>query len=110
MLLIALVAIWRRRVVAAVATDVATSLRRQIHRQMYRLGQSSLPTEGIGPVINLWTREVNDIRDGVFADLDLTPRIQVLAAGLLVIAFWFRPCWRLSWRRSVCWSGWWRGP
>ena len=40
--LIALVALWRRRVVATVATDVATSLRRQIHRQMYRLGQSSL--------------------------------------------------------------------
>ena len=90
-MLIALVALWRRRVVAAVATDVATSLRRQIHRQMYRLGQSSLPTEGIGPVINLWTREVNDIRDGLIADLDLTPRIQVLAAGLLVIALLVSP-------------------
>jgi ATP-binding cassette subfamily B protein len=90
-LLIALVAIWRRRAVAAVATDVATSLRRQIHRQMYRLGQSSLPTEGVGPVINLWTREVNDIRDGLIADLDLIPRIYVLAAGLLVIALLVSP-------------------
>ncbi len=89
--LIALLAIWRRRVVATVATDVATSLRRQIHRQMYRLGQSSLPTEGIGPVINLWTREVNDVRDGLITDLDLTPRIQVLAAGLLVIALLVSP-------------------
>ena len=67
------------------------SLRRQIHRQMYRLGQSSLPTEGIGPVINLWTREVNDIRDGLIADLDLTPRIHVLAVGLLVIALLVSP-------------------
>jgi ATP-binding cassette, subfamily B, bacterial len=90
-LLIALVAIWRRRVVAAVATDVATSLRRQLHRQMYRLGQSSLPTEGVGPVINLWTREVNDIRDGLITDLDLTPRIQLLAGGLLVIALLVSP-------------------
>jgi ATP-binding cassette, subfamily B, bacterial len=90
-LLIALVAIWRRRAVAAVATDVATSFRRQIHRQMYRLGQSSLPTEGVGPVINLWTREVNDIRDGLIADLDLIPRIYVLAAGLLVIALLVSP-------------------
>jgi ATP-binding cassette, subfamily B, bacterial len=89
--LIALVALWRRHVVARVATEVATSLRRQIHRQMYRLGQSSLPTEGIGPVINLWTREVNDIRDGLIADLDLTPRIQVLAIGLLVIALLVSP-------------------
>ena len=39
-------------------------LRHQIHRQMYRLGQSSLPTEGVGPVVNLFTREVNDVRDG----------------------------------------------
>jgi ABC-type multidrug transport system fused ATPase/permease subunit len=89
--LISLLAIWRRRVVAAVATDVATSLRRQIHRQMYRLGQSSLPTEGIGPVVNLWTREVNDVRDGLIADVDLTPRIQVLAVGLLVIALLVSP-------------------
>ena len=90
--LIALVvAIWRRTVIAAVATEVATTLRRQIHRQMYRLGQSSLPTEGVGPVINLWTREVNDIRDGVIADLDVTPRTHVLAAGLLVLALLVSP-------------------
>jgi ATP-binding cassette subfamily B protein len=90
-LLIALFAIWRRRAIATVATDVATSLRRQIHRQMYRLGQSSLPTEGIGPIINLWTREVNDVRDGIIADLDLVPRIHVLAAGLLIFALLVSP-------------------
>jgi ABC-type multidrug transport system fused ATPase/permease subunit len=89
--LIALVAIWRRGVMAPVATEVATALRRQIHRQMYRLGQSSLPTEGIGPVINLWTREVNDIRDGVLADLDVTPRFHVLAVGLLLLALLVSP-------------------
>jgi ABC-type multidrug transport system fused ATPase/permease subunit len=89
--LIALVALWRRRVVAKVATDVATALRRQIHRQMYRLGQSSLPTEGIGPVVNLWTREVNDIRDALITDVDLNPRIYVLAAGLLVLALLVSP-------------------
>jgi len=89
--LIALVAIWRRRVMALVATEVATALRRQIHRQMYRLGQSSLPTEGIGPVVNLWTREVNDIRDGLLVDLDITPRIHVLAVGLLALAILISP-------------------
>ncbi len=89
--LIAIVEIWRRRVIALVATDVATALRRQIHRQMYRLGQSSLPTEGIGPVINLWTREVNDVRDGLIADLDATPRTEVLAVGLLVLALLVSP-------------------
>jgi ATP-binding cassette, subfamily B, bacterial len=89
--LMALVALWRRRVIAAVATEVAAALRRQIHRQMYRLGQSSLPTEGVGPVINLWTREVNDLREGLIADLDGTPRIHVLAIGLLVLALLVSP-------------------
>jgi ABC-type multidrug transport system fused ATPase/permease subunit len=89
--LIEIVSIWRRAVVARAATDVATALRKQIHRQMYRLGQSSLPTEGVGPVINLWTREVNDIRDGLIADLDLTPRVHVLAGGLLLVALLVSP-------------------
>ena len=61
-------------------------LRNQIHRQMYRLGQSSLPTEGIGPVVNILTREVNDVRDGLIADLDVIPRMPVLAVGLLALA------------------------
>jgi ABC-type multidrug transport system fused ATPase/permease subunit len=91
LLLIAAVAQWRRRVISRAATEVAASFRRQIHRQMYRLGQSSLPTEGIGPVVNLWTREVNDIRDGVFADFDVTPRVQVLFAGLLIMAVLVSP-------------------
>jgi ATP-binding cassette, subfamily B, bacterial len=89
--LITLVAVLRRRAIAATATELAANLRRQIHRQMYRLGQSSLPTEGVGPVINLWTREVNDVRDGVIADLDVVPRMYVLAAGLLVLAILVSP-------------------
>ena len=76
---------------ARVATELATTLRNQIHRQMYRLGQSSLPTEGIGPVVNIWTREVNDIRDGVLADLGHTPRMQILAVGLILIALLASP-------------------
>ena len=82
---------WRRSVIATAATDLATSLRHQIHRQMYRLGQSSLPTEGIGPVVNIWTREVNDIRDGLLADLDVNPRMLILAAGLILIALLAAP-------------------
>ena len=77
---------WPRR-----SCDVATSLRRQIHRQMYRLGQSSLPTEGTGPVVNLLTREVNDVRDGLFAELDGSFRLPVLAAGLVAIALFLSP-------------------
>jgi ABC-type multidrug transport system fused ATPase/permease subunit len=91
LVLIVIVTIWRRAVVARAASDVAASFRRQIHRQMYRLGQTSLPTEGVGPVINIWTREVNDIRDGLFADLDSTPRIQVLVGGLLIVALLVSP-------------------
>ncbi len=91
LILIAILSQWRRQVTARAATEVATTLRLQLHRQMYRLGQSSLPTEGVGPVINLWTREVNDIRDGLFADLEFTPRVHVLAAGLLLLALLVSP-------------------
>lgn len=91
LVLIGIVSTWRRALMARAATDLATSLRKQIHRQMYRLGQSSLPTEGVGPVVNLWTREVNDVRDGVFVDLDVMPRVHVLAAGFLIVALLVGP-------------------
>ncbi len=91
LVLIVLVSSWRRRAIARASSEVATALRRQIHRQMYRLGQSSLPTEGVGPVINLWTREVNDVREGLFADLQNLPRLYVLAGGLLIVALLVSP-------------------
>jgi ABC-type multidrug transport system fused ATPase/permease subunit len=91
MLALSFLAQWRRRVMARAATDLATTLRHQIHRQMYRLGQSSLPTEGIGPVVNIWTREVNDIRDGLIADLDTTPLMEILGAGLILISLYASP-------------------
>ena len=64
----------------------ATSLRHQLHRQVYRRGQSSLPSEGIGPVVDLFTKDVNEVRDGLLADLDLTVRMWVLGIGLLLVA------------------------
>lgn len=82
---------YRRTVLAEAACDVATTLRRQIHRQMYRLGQSALPTEGTGPVVNVMTREVNDIRDGLFAELDSGYRMPVLAAGLVLFFLFLSP-------------------
>ncbi len=85
-LLMSLTARLRRAAVAVAAADLATNLRRQIHRQMYRLGQSSLPTEGIGPVVNIWTREVNDVRDALAADFEVKPGMIVLAAGLAGLA------------------------
>jgi ATP-binding cassette subfamily B protein len=91
LLTISLIAQYRRSLLADAAGEVATSLRRQIHRQMYRLGQSSLPTEGIGPVVNLLTREVNDVRDAVFAELDQSVRMPVLAIGLAALALFISP-------------------
>lgn len=81
----------RRVSFANAATDVATSLRQQIHRQMYRLGHSSLPTEGTVPIVNLLTREVNDIRDAIFADLDQSYRQPLLVIGLVVFAIFLSP-------------------
>lgn len=91
LLLLSIVAKWRRAILASAATDVASNLRRQIHRQMYRLGQSSLPSEGIGPIVNLWTREVNDVRDAVFADLAVVPKVHILMIGMALAAFALSP-------------------
>ncbi len=82
-LLLTLFSRLRRSALADVACEAAASLRRQIHRQMYRLGQSSLPTEGTGPVVNLFTREVNDVRDGLFNQLDVESRVPLLVLGLV---------------------------
>jgi ATP-binding cassette, subfamily B, bacterial len=76
----------RRSAIAGASLEAATSLRRQIHRQLYRLGQSSLPSEGTGSVMNLFTREVNDIREGLAADLDHRYRVPVLIAFLIVLS------------------------
>jgi ABC-type multidrug transport system fused ATPase/permease subunit len=86
-----LVAQLRRSVLAEAVSALAIALRGQIHRQMYRLGQSSLPTEGTGPVVNLFSREVNEIRDGLFVDLDLKERTVVLGVGLLALALFLSP-------------------
>ncbi|WZO97445.1 ABC transporter ATP-binding protein [Isosphaeraceae bacterium EP7] len=90
-LLISALASWRRTAAAEASSRVAANLRRQIHRQMYRLGQSSLPAEGIGTVVNLFTREVNDVRDGVFAELNHGIRSPLVATGLLVLALVISP-------------------
>ena len=85
----------RRLAIARASHEVALALRRQIHRQMYRLGESSLPGDGTGPVLSLFTREVNDVRDGVIADLTTIPHVPVLFAGLLLFAL------GISWSASV---------
>jgi ATP-binding cassette, subfamily B, bacterial len=95
LLLLALAARMRRTALAEAATTVAAQLRKQIHRQMYRLGQSSLPTEGTGPVVNLFTREVNDVRDGLFQLLDVGWRMPLLAFGLFCFVL------LVSWRSTV---------
>jgi len=91
LLLLSILAKWRRFVLARAATDVSSNLRRQIHRQMYRLGQSSLPSEGIGPIVDLWTREVNDVRDAVFDDLAIIPKVYILLVGMALVALTLSP-------------------
>ena len=81
----------RRSAIAAASHEAAINLRRQIHRQLYRLGESSLPSDGTGPVLGLFTREVNDVRDGLARDLDARPQVPVLFAGLLLFALGISP-------------------
>jgi ATP-binding cassette, subfamily B, bacterial len=95
LLMLALTSRLRRTALAEAATAVASQLRKQIHRQMYRLGQSSLPTEGTGPVVNLFTREVNDVRDGLYHQLDIGWRMPLLAFGLVCFVV------LVSWRSTI---------
>lgn len=90
-LLLALTSRLRRSLVARLAAEPTINLRNQIHRQMYRLGQSALPSEGVGPIANLWTREVDDVRDALLADFDANPRMIVLAGGLVILALLVSP-------------------
>jgi ABC-type multidrug transport system fused ATPase/permease subunit len=86
-LLVSLTDQLRKAWVAEAVSRVATGLRHQIHRQVYRRGQSALPTEGIGPVLDLFTRDVNEVRDGLLADIDFKARMWVLAVGLALVGF-----------------------
>ncbi len=94
-LLLTLTTRLRRAALADAACSAAAQLRRQIHRQMYRLGLSSLPSEGTGPVAGLFTREVNDVRDGLMAQLDVGSRMPTLAIGLVGLLL------IVSWRSTV---------
>ncbi|GIW88734.1 MAG: hypothetical protein KatS3mg108_3058 [Isosphaeraceae bacterium] len=81
----------RRRLTIAAVTTATEGVRGQLHRQMYRLGQSYLPAEGIGPVLNIFTRDVNELRDGLLVDLLHRVYSPVLAAGLLLLALAVSP-------------------
>jgi ABC-type multidrug transport system fused ATPase/permease subunit len=94
-LLLTLTTRLRRAALADAVCTSASQLRRQIHRQMYRLGLSSLPSEGTGPVAGLFTREVNDVRDGLMARLDVGSRMPTLAVGLVFLLL------IVSWRSTV---------
>ena len=89
--LISLVAQARRTAIATASHEIAIALRRQIHRQLYRLGESSLPSDGTGPILSLFTREVNDVTAGAIADLDYVPLVPILFAGLLLFALGISP-------------------
>lgn len=84
-------ALARRRLSIAEVARAVEGVRGQLHRQMYRLGQSYLPAEGVGPVLNIFTRDVNELRDGLLADLLQRVHAPVLAAGLLLLALAVSP-------------------
>jgi ABC-type multidrug transport system fused ATPase/permease subunit len=95
----------RRSLVASLSGAVATNLRRLIHRQIYRLGQTALPVEGTGPVINMFTRDVNDVAVGVRADLEVVPATWILAIGLVLIPLLIAPDLFLSLVSIACLAG-----
>ena len=91
LLLIGLVARLRHRLAVGASLQAANGLRNHLHRQMYRFGQTALPREGVGPAINLFTRDVNEVRDGLLADLLHGGLAPVLAVGLMGMALVISP-------------------
>jgi ABC-type multidrug transport system fused ATPase/permease subunit len=86
LVLLLLLYIARGRIMTRLGVEAGSSLRRQIHRQLYRLGQSALPNQGVGPVLDLFTYEVNDVRQALADDVDRTVRLPVLAVGAGLVA------------------------
>ena len=86
LLALALLDTVRQWIVARLAARFAAMIRRQIHRQMYRFGHSALPTEGMGPIVDLFTEDVDAIRDGFRAGLDRRWRLSATLLGLVVLA------------------------
>jgi ABC-type multidrug transport system fused ATPase/permease subunit len=79
------------RRVRELPVEAVSALRRQIHRQMYRLGQSALPGQGIEPIIDLFTRSVDDLENGFRADLrdgTGTPALIVVLLLVPLIIHW----------------------
>jgi ABC-type multidrug transport system fused ATPase/permease subunit len=76
---------------AALATDVATKVRRAIHRQAYRLGTTEIAGIGLTPAAHMFVQEVDALRDGVLAWLDASVREPVklvLLLGLALLVRW----------------------
>ena len=85
-LILAFVRQARRQASIAAAQSAAGALRNQMHRQIYRFGQTALPGEAGGPVLDLFDTAVDDVRDGLIADIDHRFIIPPLFVGLVLIA------------------------
>jgi ABC-type multidrug transport system fused ATPase/permease subunit len=81
----------RRQLAIRAVGRATSSLRNQIHRQTYRLGQSSLPGQGLGPVVTLFSRDVNEVRDGLFTELLHGVLAPILAIGLVGMSLFLSP-------------------
>lgn len=74
-----------------VALDIATRLRRAIHRQTLRLGPSDLLGTQSAQALELFTTQVNCLRDGIFMWVDRLGRDLVLLALLISLAIAVHP-------------------
>lgn len=91
-----------------VALDVATRLRQAIHRQTLRLGPSDLQGTQSAQAFELFTNEVDRLRDGIFLWTDRLGRDVLQLALFVVLAIVIHPivalvclmplagCWYLS--------------
>jgi len=89
--LIVLIEVIRRRAVARRAARLGATMRRLIHRHIYRLGLSALPTQGIDPVLGLFREQVDAYRRGyqsVLNGLWRWPALVVVLVLLTLLLAW----------------------
>ena len=91
MLLLSAVVRLRRTLAVEAVTRAAAGLRSHLHRQTYRVGETALPGEGLGPLVNVFSRDVNEVRDGLYASLTHGVFTPLLAVGLLGMALVISP-------------------
>jgi ABC-type multidrug transport system fused ATPase/permease subunit len=93
--LIALVHQLRDAQASIVVADLVATLRGQVHRHVFRLGQTLMPGETDSQLLDLFTRSMDDIRDGLMTLFTRGISSIALIVVLTLLALAISPLWAL---------------